>query len=96
MNESGDSPSVGAFMADPRAIRIEQPQDARIEVVRSPIRHTERFAVALALIVTTAWADRVYASPVGLGRWDDFLLKLNRVDPTSRIGEFLNSIGEID
>ena len=51
----------------PRAVRVEDPDDARVDALLAVVRHRQRLGVALRLVVDAARADRVDVAPVGLG-----------------------------
>ena len=51
----------------PRAVRVEDPDDRRVDALLAVVGHRQRLGVALGLVVDAARADRVDVAPVGLG-----------------------------
>ena len=56
------SPVAGSHA---RAVGIENPDDARVEPMMTPVCQRHRFRKALGFVIHTARANRVYVSPVG-------------------------------
>ena len=53
--------------AHPRAVRVEDPHDRRVDALLAVVGHRQRLGVALGLVVDAARADRVDVAPVVLG-----------------------------
>ena len=51
----------------PRAVRVEDPHDRRVDALLAVVRHRQRLGVALRLVVDAARPDRVHVAPVRLG-----------------------------
>ena len=51
----------------PRAVGVEDPDDAGVHALLAQVGHRQRLGVALGLVVDAARADRVDVAPVGLG-----------------------------
>ena len=64
-DERRDRPAV--VRAHARPVRVEDPDDRRVDALLAVVRHRQRLRVALRLVVDPARADRVHVAPVGLG-----------------------------
>jgi hypothetical protein len=58
------APVIGAH---PRPVRVEDPDDRRVDALLPVIGHRQGLRVALRLVVDAAGADRVDVAPVRLG-----------------------------
>src|SRR2546425_13065635 len=66
-----DSPII---QAHPRAVRVEDADDAGVHAMFPMVRHGQRLGEAFGLVVTTARADWIYIAPVLLGlRMDQWI-----------------------
>jgi hypothetical protein len=52
--------------AHARAVRVEDPDDRRVDAVLLEVRHRQRLGIALRLVVHGARPDRVHVPPVRL------------------------------
>src|SRR6266566_1497900 len=50
-----------------RAIRVEDPDDPRVELVEAMIRHGERFGETFCFVIHPAWAHGVHVPPIRFG-----------------------------
>src|SRR5581483_7827905 len=64
--------NTAVLHAHARAIRVEDPHEARVQLVRAVIGHRYRLGEALRLVVDAARADRIDIDPIVLAlRFDE-------------------------